>query len=100
MTKIYCISCWDGHSHIRDEFFMSIEGMAKWIMSQKPINDQFAIITGPEPKSYEITAENLEKIMKDSEEKFGLCAEIRIRQSFVVGEVETRYILSTMNVHE
>jgi hypothetical protein len=98
MTTIYCIK-----SENNSEMFMSLQGMAKWLTEQKPINNKFYTLSGicGETRNYfDITADNLAKVMEESKQQTGLCADIRIEQDFFIQTIETRYVLSTANVND
>lgn len=94
MTTIFCIT-----SETESKMFMTLEGMAKWLNAKKPIDGQFSTII-TEKAFYDITADNLAKVMEDSMEQVGLCADIRIRQDFFIQTIETRYVLSTVEVND
>lgn len=80
---------------------MSLEGIVKYLNSKNPINSKFYTLSGilGETKNfYDITSENLAEVMRESKENVGLNADIRIEQDFFVQVIETRYILSTVDV--
>ena len=97
MTTIYFIK-----SKISSKMFMSLNGMAQWLIKQNPINNVFFTLSGiqgEEKTYYDITAANLEKVMEESE-RDGLCADIRIEQDFFLQNIETRYVLSKAEAYD
>lgn len=98
MKTIFCIKNGDNC-----ELFMSLKGMANWLISQKPINNKFYTLSGicGETRNYfDITSDNLKRVMEESNDDCGLCAYIRIEQNFFIKNIVTGYILSTINVND
>ena len=64
MTTIYCITEWDSNmNQTRSELFMSINGVANWLTKQDPIGNQFNVTDRETAGDYDITAENLTKVL-------------------------------------
>ena len=92
MTRIFCLKDLSTGECL---MFMSLAGMASWIKEKEPVNGILY-----EGKNYEVTAENMSAILEHSKSNYDLCPKITITESFFVQNIETDYILSTINVHE
>lgn len=100
MTTIYCITEWDSNMHqTNSELFMTIEGVANWLIKKDTINNQFNVTDQGIAGDYDITAENLGKVLAASKAN-GVAASFTIKQDFFIQTIETRFTLSTINVND
>ena len=83
----------------RSELFMSINGVANWLPKQNPINHQFNVTDRATAGDYDITAENLTKVLVYAKAN-NMAASFTIKRDFFFQTVETRFTLLTMNVNE
>lgn len=98
--KIYCITEWDSASNmIGSEFFKNIDGIAVYLLDKKPADNMFTVTDRDNAGEYDITADNLLHILEESQ-KNNMAASIIIKQDFFIQMIETRYTISTINVHE
>ena len=100
MTTIYCITEWDSNmNQTRSELFMSINGVANWLTKQNPIGNQFNVTDRETAGDYDITAENLTKVLAAAKAN-NMAASFTIKQDFIIQTIETRFTLSTVNVND
>ena len=100
MTTIYCITEWDSDMNLtRRELFMSISGVANWLIKQKPIGNQFNVTDIETAGDYDITAENLTNVLAAAEVN-NRAAWFTIKQEFIILTFEKRFTLSTVNVND
>lgn len=100
MTTIYCITEWDSNmNQTRSELFMSINGVANWLTKQNPIGNQFNVTDRETAGDYDITAENLMKVLAAAKVN-NMAASFTIKQDFIIQTIETRFTLSTVNVND
>lgn len=94
MTTIFSIT---DHNESKSEMFMTLNGVANWLLSKNPIDNKLYVAERNE--YYDITADNLKSVM-DMSERDGLCAAFTIKQDFFIQTIETRFVLSTINVND
>ena len=100
MTTIYCITEWDSNmNQTRSELFMSINGVANWLTKQNPIGNQFNVKDCETAGDYDITAENLARVLEISKQN-NMTASFTIKKNFFIQTIETRFTLSTINVND
>ena len=100
MATIYSITEWDSDmKQTRSELFMSIKGVANWLTKQNPINNQFNVKDREIAGDYDITAENLTKVLAAANAN-NMAASFTIKQDFFIQTIETRFTLSTVNVND
>ena len=100
MTTIYCITEWNSNmEQTRSELFMNIIGIANWLTNKNPINNQFNVKDRDTAGDYEITAENLTKVLAAAKAN-NMGASFTIKQDFFIQTIETRFTLSTVNVND
>lgn len=100
MTTIYCITEWDSNmNQTRSEFCMSINGVANWLTKQNPIGNQFNVTDRETAGDYDITAENLMKVLAAAKQN-NMAASFTIKKDFIIQTIETRLTLSTVNVND
>lgn len=100
MTTIYCITEWDSNmNQTRSELFMSINGVANWLTKQDPIGNQFNVTDRETAGDYDITAENLTKVLAAAKQN-NMAASFTIKQDIIILTFETRFTLSTVNVND
>jgi hypothetical protein len=83
----------------RNELFMSINGVANWLINQNPINNQFNVTDRETAGDYDITAENLARVLEISKQN-NMTASFTIKKNFFIQTIETRFTLSTINVND
>ena len=100
MTTIYCITEWDNDmKQTKSELFMSIDGLANWLINKNPVDNSFNVKDGDSAGNYDITAENLAHVLEISEQNC-MSASFTIKQDFFIQIIETRFTLSTINVND
>lgn len=100
MTTIYSITEWDSNmNQVRSELFMSINGVANWLTKQNPIGNQFNVTDHETAGDYDITADNITKVLAAAKVN-NMAAAFTIKQDFIIQTVETRFTLSTVNVND
>jgi len=100
MTTIFCITEWDSNmNQTRSELFMSINGVANWLTKQNPIGNQFNVTDRETAGDYDITAENLTKVLAAAKAN-NMGASFTIKKDFFIQTIETRFTLSTVNVND
>ena len=83
----------------RSELFMSIKGVANWLTKQNPINNQFNVTDRETAGDYDITAENLTKVLVAAEAN-NMGAGFNIKQDFIFQTFDIHFTLSTVNVND
>ena len=100
MTTIYCITEWNSNmEQTNSKMFMTLEGVAKWLIKKNPIDNQLNVRDRDIAGIYDITADNLRTILTASQEQ-GWAACFSIEQDFVLQIIETRFTLSTIDVED
>ncbi len=100
MTTIYSITEWDSNmNQVRSELFMSINGVANWLTKQSPIDKQFIVRDRETSGVYDITADNLAKVLSAAKAN-NMGASFTIKQDFFIQTIETRFTLTTVNVND
>jgi hypothetical protein len=100
MATIYCITEWNSDMNLtRSELFMSITGVANWLTKQNPIGNQFNVTDRETAGDYDITAENLTKVLAAAKAN-NMVVSFTIKQDFIIQTIETRFTLSTLNVND
>lgn len=97
MTTIYCLS--DFERNYNSEFFMTLEGVAKWLIERAPIDNQIKVRDTEIAGSYDITADNLRTILTAAQRN-RWTASFTIQQDFVLDIIETQFFLSTIDVED
>ena len=100
MATIYCITEWNSDMNLtRSELFMSITGVTNWLTKQNPIGNQFNVTDRETAGDYDITAENLTKVLAAAKAN-NMVVSFTIKQDFIIQTIETRFTLSTLNVND
>ena len=87
------------NNQTRSELFMSINGVANWLTKHNPINNQFNVKDCETAGDYDITAENLMKVLAAAKQN-NMAASFTIKQDLFIQTIETRFTLSTINVND
>lgn len=100
MTTIYNITELNNNmEQTNSKLFMTLEGVAKWLAKQSPIDNQMNVRDRETARTYDITADNLRTILTASQQHgWGAC--FSIQQDFVLQVIETHYTLSTVSVED
>lgn len=100
MKQIYCLTEFNNRVEQQGcEMFMTLEGVAKWLTEKKPIDNKMSVMDRELAGDYDITSKNLETIMTECK-KQNMAASFTVSRDFFVQDIETRYTLSTIDVHE
>lgn len=100
MTTIYNITEWNNNmEQTNSKLFMTLDGVAKWLAKQSPIDNQINVRDRENAGAYDITADNLRTILTASQQQ-GWVACFSIQQDFVLQVIETHYTLSTVSVED
>ena len=97
MTTIYCLT--DFEQIYNSKFFMTLEGVAKWLIERSPIDNQIKVRDPEIAGSYDITADNLRTILTAAQQN-RWTASFTIQQDFVLDIIETQFFLSTIDVED
>ena len=97
MTTIYCLT--DFEQIYNSKFFMTLEGVAKWLIERSPIDNQIKVRDPEIAGSYDITADNLRTILTAAQRN-RWTASFTIQQDFVLDIIETQFFLSTIDVED
>lgn len=100
MTTIYSLTEWnDKMQQVGCEYFMSMNGVAKYLTANNPIDNKFSVMDREMAGDYDITAENLENVLEVSLQN-NMGASFTIKQDFIFNVIDTRFTLSTINVND
>lgn len=97
--KIFSLKDLDDSSCV---LIMTLEGVAKWLKEKKPVGDKFYVVSGKEKTFFDITAENLRKLIDDTHTQCGpnFAPSFFISQDFFVQTIDTQYVLGCVDVIE
>lgn len=98
MTTIYCLT--DFEQIYNSKFFLTLEGVAKWLIERSPIDNQIKVREPEIAGSYDITADNLRTILTAAQRNNRWTASFAIQQDFVLDIIETLFFLSTIDVED
>lgn len=98
--EIFCITEWDSRSNMTgSEYYKTIEGIVGYLLSKNPVGNMFAVTDREMAGEYDITADNLLRVIEESR-KNNMVASVTIVQDFLVQRVESRYTISKIKVNE
>lgn len=100
--KIFSLKNLDTSSSV---LIMTLEGVAKWLKEKEPVGDKFYVasgICGEEKTFFDITAENLRKLIDDTHTQCGpnFAPSFFISRNFFVQTIDIQYVLGTVDVIE
>lgn len=81
------------------EMFMTLEGVAKWLTEKQPIDNKMSVTDSELSGDYDITADNLGKLVTECK-KQNMAASFTISRDFFVQDITSKFTLSTIDVHE
>lgn len=100
--KIFSLKDLDTSSFV---LIMTLEGVAKWLKEKEPVGGKFYVVSGicgEEKTFFDITAENLRKLIDETHTQCGsnFAPSFFISQDFFVQTIDTQYVLGTVDVIE
>jgi hypothetical protein len=96
MTTIFSVTRWNEDMELQgSKFFMTLEGVAKWLLKQNPIDNKIRDREG----EYDITANNL-RILFDAAKAQGCAARFSFEIDFIFNSVKTEIGLCTVDVED
>jgi hypothetical protein len=96
MKTIFSVTRWDEDMKLQgSNLFMTLEGVAKWILKQHPIDNKIRDIEG----EYDITADNL-RILFDTAKAQGCAARFSFEVDLIFNSVKTEIGLGTVDVED
>lgn len=100
MKKIYYLNHKDGGN-----YFMSIEGIAKYINGRNPKDGKFYVksgIIGDEKTYYDVTAKNIKEYWNEFKKQAGnnFAPAIYITEDFGFTKFETEFVISEIEAYE
>lgn len=100
MTKIYSLTEWDAHMNCTGQIlFMSINGVTNWLKEVTDAN-QFYVTDRDIKGYYDITADNLARILKENE-KSNMSASFFIQQkAFGFSAFKRHFMLCRIKVND
>lgn len=100
MKKIYCLTEYGNDSLLMGrEMFMTLDGVAKWLTDKKPIGNKMTVADRELEGVYDITAENLEKLVTEFK-KQNMGAAFSVDCDFFIQTITLKFTLSEIDVRE